>query len=49
MRLDIDKDGNPIPDWEEKQLMTLVQNDTEEITDTVIDRRFEEEKGKVGK
>lgn len=49
MRLDIDKDGKPIPDWEEKQLMTLIQDDTEEITDEVIDKRFEVEKYKVGK
>lgn len=49
MRLDIDPKGNPIPDWEEKQLMTLVQEDTEEITDEVIDKRFEQEKDKVGK
>lgn len=49
MRLDIDRDGKPIPDWEEKQLMTLIQDDTEEITDEVIDKRFEVEKYKVGK
>lgn len=49
MRLDIDKDGNQIPDWEEKQLMTLVEGETEEITDEVIDKKFEQEKDKVTK
>jgi len=49
MRLDIDKDGKQIPDWEEKLLMTLVEGEPEEITTEVIDKKFEQEKNKVTK
>lgn len=49
MRLDVDKDGKQIPDWEERQLMKLVEGQPEEITDETIDRRYEEEKDKVTK
>lgn len=45
MRLDIDGDGNEIPNWHEAQ----IQGEIEAITSTVVEKKFEEEKDKVTK
>jgi len=48
MRLDIDKEGNEIPDWEVKQLEEWGAK-AEEITPAVVEKRFEEEKDQTTK
>jgi len=52
MRLDVDKEGNPIPNWLEEMLGAPVDNDDMEvleITPEVVGERFQEEKDKATK
>lgn len=45
MRLDIDEEGNEIPNWREQQ----IQGEIEAITADTVKHKFEEEKDKVTK
>lgn len=50
MRLDIDANGDTIPDWEEKLLRQRIGNQVpKEITSDEVAKRFNEEKGKSTK
>lgn len=51
MRLDIDKDGNKIENWQQKQedRETATDKPLKAITSDEVERRFKEEKGKTTK
>lgn len=52
MRLDVDKEGNLVPDWEQKLLEEKLRQSTEEeelISHAVVDKQFGTEKDKVTK
>lgn len=48
MRLDIDKEGNKIEDWQEKDIMANI-DDATPINASEVKKRFKEEKGKTTK
>jgi hypothetical protein len=50
MRLDIDEEGNEIPDWQEQQIMAGLPNEKPKpITPKEVETRFDEEKGQTTK
>jgi hypothetical protein len=42
MRLDVDADGNPIPDWEEREILQQI-DEAVDLTDDLIDKHMQED------
>lgn len=49
MRLDIDADGKPVPNWAEDEITNHIQSNAVEITPAEVQKRFDIEKGQTTK